>query len=161
MSTELDVIPADAKEFCGGTVGKDDPNIPQKSRDAFNNGVYGTVNVWTLSYSVTTCYCHHFTEDLRHCVSFGLGPEHAHKCKGVLYGSLMSMGGSLYCAEGRGGHSPCNAQKCPYVAAGRPCPYSEPKTEPKDRLVPIGHLPPTPDFKKGDVWADKPKVEEN
>ena len=74
---------------------------------------------------------------------------------------LMSMGGSLFCAEGRGGHSPCNAQKCPYVAAGRPCPYSEPKTEPKDRLVPIGHLPPTPDFKKGDVWPDKPKVEEN
>lgn len=147
--SSLEKVPADATEFCGRVCNKGDPNLPESGQKAFNDGVYGVIDFWSLTFNVHTAMCHHFTKDSKHCVTAGLGPEHANKCKGVLYGSKLSPS-SLYCAEATGGHSPCNARKCPWVAAGKPCPYSEPKTPEASRYIPIGHVPHTPGFVKGD-----------
>lgn len=88
--------------------------------DKFSGGSYGSL------FSTITCYCHHFTEDMKHCVAIGVGPESSRKCKGVMWGSAWSPT-SLTCGEPRknmSGHSPCNADRCPYIAANKVCPYS-------------------------------------
>eukprot|EP01059_Diplonema_ambulator_P032848 TRINITY_DN6635_c0_g1_i3.p1 TRINITY_DN6635_c0_g1~~TRINITY_DN6635_c0_g1_i3.p1 ORF type:complete len:115 (+),score=27.30 TRINITY_DN6635_c0_g1_i3:68-412(+) len=82
-----------------------------------------------------TCYCHHFSEDGRHCVQNGLGPDQAKQCNGVLYANASSAVGnffgvsslSLQCGKQRGTHKPCKDDNCPYVAAKQKCPYSVPE----------------------------------
>eukprot|EP00754_Rhynchopus_humris_P043524 Rhum_TRINITY_DN3333_c0_g1::Rhum_TRINITY_DN3333_c0_g1_i1::g.10406::m.10406 len=79
-----------------------------------------------------TCYCHHFTEDGRHCVQNGLGSDQAKQCNGVMYAGTSSAIGnffgvsslSLTCGAQRGTHKKCRAENCPYIKAGEKCPYS-------------------------------------
>ena len=70
--------------------------------------IYGV----TKTNAEFTCYCHHFTEDGKHCVTNGLGPESAKQCKGVMYASTGSAVGNFFgmsaltvqCGAQRGTH---------------------------------------------------------
>eukprot|EP00755_Sulcionema_specki_P035595 Sspe_Gene.105186::Locus_82239_Transcript_1_1_Confidence_1.000_Length_536::g.105186::m.105186 len=90
--------------------------------------VYGV----TKTDAKFTCYCHHFTEDGKHCVQNGLDSSQAKQCNGVMYASASSAVGnflgmsslSVKCGDQRGTHRVCQQNNCPYVAEGKPCPYS-------------------------------------
>ena len=93
------------------------------SKKAFSDGIYGGI------LKPVTCYCHHFTIDMKHCVSNGLGPETAKKCQGVMWGSITSPT-SLSCGLPRDGmknHAQCCAGRCPFIKAGEACPYTSPE----------------------------------
>jgi len=107
---------------CGQKFSKSSPNIDPASKKVFEDGIYGTI------FSPITCYCHHFTEDMRHCVANGLGPDAAQLCRGVMYGHVLSPT-TLECKEPRkdmSGHKPCNEKTCPWVKAKMICPFSAP-----------------------------------
>lgn len=151
----LEPIPDGALEKCDRTINKGDVHDPL-SKKVFDDGIYGTISVWTMTVNVHTCMCHHFTPDLRHCVANGLGPEAAMKCKGVFYGKITSPN-TLYCAEARtgGGHHPCNAQKCPWIKAGKPCPYSEPNSVDGARIVFRDEIPHLEDMTRSSPGSRK------
>jgi len=91
--------------------------------------------------------CHHFTLDGTHCVSYGLGKQHANRCAGVLHPinaeahnlddprpSRRCMGlrkpgdGNGYpllVRCGKAATAPaCRPDSCPYIAQNLLCPYA-------------------------------------
>jgi hypothetical protein len=123
----------------------------QEAHDWSENGSCGfTASVQQLPKSLDGFgMCHHFTFDGQHCVSAGLGSEHANRCAGRMC-SHWSCGvadarpktgawgcQSLLCDSGAsrirdldlrhifcgppGGR--CTATSCPFLAQSKPCPY--------------------------------------
>jgi len=107
---------------CGQKFQKSSDKVDKVSKQVFADGLYGSI------VSPITCYCHHFTEDQKHCVANGLGPDAAQLCRGVMYGNIFSPT-TLECKEPRknmAGHKPCNAKTCPWIKAEMVCPFSAP-----------------------------------
>merc|ERR550532_1104069 len=106
---------------CKRTYSKSDCSC-DLTKVAMKDGLYGSI------MSPITCWCHHFTEDGRHCVTVGAGPEEAKQCHGVMWGSIWTPT-TLTCGPPRGGkdkkkHTVCNEDRCPFVKAGYVCPYT-------------------------------------
>jgi len=87
--------------------------------------------------------CHHFTVDGEHCVSLGLGPEHANSCAGVcrmietetfedladpprcmgLRKPLDGPGAPTLIKCGLASGPCCTPSNCPFLSKGRMCPF--------------------------------------
>ena len=77
-----------------------------------------------------TCYCHHFLSSGSHCTS---GDKSSLKtCNGIMYAETSSAALSFFglsnltlvCRPRQTGHRMCRDSFCPYLMAGRDCPYS-------------------------------------
>lgn len=84
--------------------------------------------------------CHHYTRDGQHCVTAGLGVEHANRCRGRLIPDSsgfveLATCGNVNCGEdgatgaacevrcGPPSGGICSASTCPYILAQGVCPF--------------------------------------
>merc|ERR1711865_274617 len=101
--------------------------------------------------SADTMYCHHLDAEGKHCVLNGIPSSQARHCCGVIYVKIGFSGKKMYCSYQRrpknvtadAGHDACDADKCPFIAEGKECPYMALNCEaciPDDQSVPyIGY----------------------